>query len=61
MFLKIMSYIPADAVPIRACPGLAEDTSQIPSLWPVNSLTSWQLYDGALKLETILLVCTLSL
>lgn len=48
-------------MPIIGCPGLATETSHTPSLCPTYSLISPQLKWGALKLETILLVCAFNL
>lgn len=56
-----MMDVPADAVPMSGCPGLATATSQTPSRCPEYSLTNVQLKVGPLKLDTILLVCALNL
>lgn len=46
---------------MSGCPGLAIETSQTPSLCPTYSFTKVQLNCGALKLDTILLVCAFNL
>lgn len=46
---------------MRGCPGLAHDTSQIPSLCPENSLMREDVIMGPLKLDTILLVWAFNL
>lgn len=55
MFL-VELILPAEAVPISGCPGLATETSQTPSRCPENWRTKEHPIVGPLKLDTILLV-----